>query len=149
MPTNNAVDLKIPFPAFFAYINADTAGVTGDGTVVTVPLNRELNDETNNFDTGTYTFIADRSGKFLVAVNIGLFPVAGKTGSTVTLVTTARSYSFNMNTAGTNAMFKFATLADMTVGDTMHVICHTDGGAKTTTISGLYNYTSLSCSYIG
>lgn len=149
MATNNAINLNLPFPAFYGYLSADTGNVTGDGTVVTVPFNQELNDETGSFNTGTYTFTAPRTGKYLAVINIGLYPVSGKTGSTVTLVTTARSYSFNMNTAGTDAMFKFVTLADMTTGDTMYVTCHTDGGALTTTISGLYNYSSLSCSFIG
>lgn len=52
-------------PAFLATLSTFTNNVTGDGTVYTIPFNTELFDIGNNFNTGTFTFTAPKSGLYL------------------------------------------------------------------------------------
>lgn len=155
MATNNAVNFIKPFPSFFAYLNADTASITGDGTIATVPFDRTLHNDTNGFNTGTYTFTADRTGKFLVAAQCYFSPLATKTSTTMTIVTTARSYMVGMNLAPiANGAFTVATLqntalVDMTAGDTMYLTVAVGGAAKNLHVTGNRNYSWLSCTFIG
>lgn len=154
MATNNAVNQLKPFASFFAYLSADTGAITGDGTVATVPFNSELHDETSSFNTGTYTFTAPTTGKYLVAAQCYVSPLAGKTSTTMTIVTTARSYKVGMNLTpiaqggSTVGSIQNTTLVDMTAGDTMYLTIAVGGGALDLHVTGLRNYSWLSCTFI-
>jgi len=155
MATNNAVNFKKPFPSFYAYASADVANVTGDGTVVTLPLNSTLHNVTTSYSTATYTFTADRTGKFLVASQLFLGELVGHSSVDFTIVTTARNYAVTANLtpmasgATTVCGFQNIALVDMTAGDTLYLTAACGGGGKTVDLIGLKYYSYLSCSYIG
>lgn len=55
-------------PAFQVYRNSDQFNVTGDGTVYTVPNNTENFDVGGNYNTGTFTFTAPVTGRYLLVI---------------------------------------------------------------------------------
>ena len=50
--------------SFFAYLDATTGFITGDGTTVTAVYNHILYDNGSNFNTGTYLFTAPVTGLY-------------------------------------------------------------------------------------
>ena len=60
----NLTTQKINYPAFEAYLNADTN--ISDATYTTVNIDTEVFDTDNAFDTSTYTFTPQVAGKYFV-----------------------------------------------------------------------------------
>lgn len=138
--TVNAETVSQPnIPCFLAINSANDTNQTGAGATVTVDFDSEIFDQSGDFAADTFT--APATGKYLFAIKVRLSAIpAGVTSCTLTLVTTARSYTyFEVFPAGTFTTkdMTLTTLADMTSGDTASVSVTASGGAgNTATIVG-------------
>jgi hypothetical protein len=79
--------------AFFAYLAGTASNVTGDGTTYTIAFDSELYDQNSDFNTGTSTFTAPVTGKYLMTGFLYFtdFSVA-MTQAYLNLVTTGGTY---------------------------------------------------------
>jgi hypothetical protein len=125
-------------PAFFAYQNAATTNNTGDGTVYTLIFNATRFDQNSNFNTGTGTFTAPVTGRYMLTFYIlGQGLVAANT-VILQIVTTANTYNFG-NTASSligNNPSGFTVFASMTANDTATCAYVVSGGTKTVGVFG-------------
>jgi len=129
-------------PAFLAYSNAVQSNVTGDGTYVTIAMNTEVYDQNADFDTGTYTFTAPVTGRYLFSASVHHQEIAaGMTGGYQLFVTSNRTY-FSMTcnpvnlAAGSSLTLSSMIQADMDAGDTCYTQTFISGGTKTVDIYG-------------
>lgn len=127
--------------AFRAYVSATTAAVTGNGTVVQVPLNATSYNPGTVFNTTTYTFVAPITGIYSAAAAIRLQSGSSATYAQLQIVQagsfsqtaqaeldlTAASASFNLSVSD-----QFA----MQAGDTLIVQVAAYGGTLSYTING-------------
>ena len=128
-------------PCFNAYVGATVSNVTGDGTVYTIIFDTALFDVGSNFNTGTGTFTAPVTGKYLLMTMIQLVQLTVVTHTTVVarIVTTAFPYySLFDVTAGTALgwMIPICVVANMTAGDTATVTIEVDGASKVVDVVG-------------
>lgn len=135
MATNNLINQHKPIPLFFAYLNASTGAVTGDGTNVNpVPFNSvSFND--GSFSTVTYLFTAPRDGIYLLNSSITASNANGKTAlshqfwvNAAPLMTQAKNP--NLVTVGTNIYGQVNGIVQMTAAQTAYVLFSISGGAK-------------------
>lgn len=128
--------------SFNVTLSATVNDVTGDGTVYTVAFNTEAFDVGSNFNTGTYTFTAPLTGKYLLSTQIRTQGAsANGLASDVVIVTSNRSYYSSWptgTTAGTGTMHDLTVVADMDAGDTAYVTVNVAGGTKTVDLNNGY-----------
>jgi hypothetical protein len=135
MATNNAINQHKPFPLFFAYLNASTGSVTGDGTNVFVPFNTTSFNNLTCYNTATYKFTVPTTGTYLLNVNLIASNVNAKTGSGVIVFVNGATYN-NQNllpgsvTVSTNFCWMYTTLAYLTAAQEVEIILNISGGAK-------------------
>ena len=132
-------------PAFLAYLSADVANVTGDGTAYqlgTAPdALTELFDRGNDFNTNG-TFTAPVTGLYQFNLGIKAEGVGAETQGFIQVITTARAYRnpqvspLACKTAGNELGLALSVLADMTAGDTATASITFVGGALTTGVGG-------------
>ena len=115
-------------PAFHVYQSSTLSNATGDGTTVTVPYNTVKFDNSSSFNTGTYTFTAPITGKYVFGFNVYLNGIVAVNNSmTMILNTTSTSYQVFVNpyaiqASGTGPLIQYYTACvGMTVGDTAYV----------------------------
>ncbi len=133
-PTN----INVQQPAFLVTRTASTTNVTGDGTVYTVPWNSAVYDQASNFNTGTGTFTAPVTGKYMFNLMVLIQNIlVAHTTATMILVTTSKSYQMTFMSPGKvfdanqNCSLTGGVLADMTAGDTATVTVTVGGSTKT------------------
>jgi hypothetical protein len=123
--------------AFSAVQSANTANVTGDGTVFTVICNTEIFDIGNNYNNATGIFTAPITGKYWFVGTVWFGNIAAGNQGNVQILTTARRYAgagFNPSTVkdANNQVIQHATaIADMNAGDTARLQMSVTGQAKT------------------
>jgi hypothetical protein len=128
---------------FFAYLNATVNNVTGNGTGYTIAFNATRFDQGSNFNTGTATFTAPVTGKYLLTANCdntGL--TAAFTQGLLNIVTTSETYQLaNLDigaagvTLGTCNLVGSA-VCNMSANDTATVTFLVGGGTKTVNVAG-------------
>lgn len=130
-------------PCFSAYLTATTGSLTGDGTLATVVWNATRYDQNSNFNTGTGTFTAPVTGKYLFTTYTDL---AGLTSShtqyELYVATTARSYLIDRGNpwaqvvgGGSQYTPGNSVIADMTAADTCIIQIAVYNGTKVVTIA--------------
>ncbi len=133
-PTN----INIQQPAFLVTLTASTTNSTGDGTVYTVPWDSAVYDQVSNFNTGTGTFTAPVTGKYMFNIMVLIQNLLiTHTAATMILVTTSKSYQMTFVSPGKvfdanqNCSLTGGVLADMSGGDTATVTITVGGSTKT------------------
>ncbi len=131
-------------PMFFAYLSATTAALTGNATLVSaIVWNTEVFDQGGNFNTGTGTFTAPVTGKYVFCCQVRMGGIAaGQTHGFIALTTTAATYRTMLNpfiTQSSAAEVSSGTsvVLSMTAADTAVLGFQVTGGALTVTaVSG-------------
>jgi len=136
-------------PSFLAYLATSDTNATGNGTVFqlgTVNSFTTVFDKASNFNTNG-TFTAPTTGKYYLSGNVELDNCTINTGIQIQIITTARTYSNQVNrvAASTSNAISLSALADMSAGDTatLNVTGFGESGATETvtgTTGGLINY---------
>lgn len=126
-------------PAFYAYNSAAQTNVTGTGVTYTVHFDSTVYDQNSDFNTGTYTFIAPVTGKYLLIASLKLEDVAAdETNVAIAIVTTNRSYrgsQFSPAAGKTSANIIVVTanaIADMAASHSATVTIYAANGAGAT-----------------
>ena len=128
-------------PCFLAYPSTTITDVTGDGTTYSIVYNSEVFDQGSNFASNTFT--APVTGKYYLNVSVLFAGLgAGNTSGVISLITSARTYSFgyiNYGTMRDNGNFgnqAASFVCDMTAADTATVSVAINGGTKVVDIFG-------------
>lgn len=126
-------------PAFSAYKSSTTTNATGNGVAYTVLFDTVVFDLNSNYTSGSGTFTAPVTGKYLLTFSVATSAYTAQNTGTMNIVTTARTYvanTFNwfVLAATTNQVDQTMTvLADMAAGDT--ATCTVTLFASTQTVS--------------
>lgn len=154
MATNNAINN--PKIMFFAYLNASTAAVTGDGTVLYIPYDRVLYDSTNSINLATGAYLVPRTGKYFLTCTTYLGGVAAHTSAFFNLgIAGVISWNGNNINPGVVQQAGYLSLSDtaivnLTAGQSVRVGGDVNGGAKSVTIEsgGAANPQTWFCGYL-
>jgi len=135
-------------PSFLAYSGSNQVNKTGNGTVATVILDTEVFDQGSDFNTGTYTFTAPVTGKYILEANIYGSSIGAATTVINSLTTSNGNYNANTggnpNAAGAQDQPSSA-VADMDAADTAYLRFVVNGlGADTAGYLGTQAYTRMS-----
>jgi C1q domain-containing protein len=130
-------------PCVTAIVNANTTNNTGDGTSYTVIFNTVLFDQSSNFNTGTGTFTAPYTQKYLFTSAVRLNNLlAAHTSGNLQLISSGNSYFLDQINVGvvkdvsSVAMLNGSAIVAMTAGDTATIVVNVSGSTKTVGISG-------------
>ena len=116
----------VTMPAQSAVLVGIASDQSVSATEVTVTLDSEVYDVNADFNTGTYTFTAPVTGKYLISSNIGGYAQRGSLYNSTKLITSNRTY-FALDTpsdqvTGNNFYINQLTVvADMDANDTAYV----------------------------
>jgi len=139
-------------PAVLVTLDGTDSNKTGDGTTWTCQLDSEIYDQNNDFDTGTYTFTAPVTGRYMV---IGSMQPqdqnSNHNNAVLEIVTSNRTYLLNQvdsyviarNTASEPLCIKGNCFADMDASDTLTFELTISGGTKVIDIVGSSTRTKL------
>ena len=133
--SSGAVNLPLQ-PSFFVYANANVLNQTGAGTEITVALNTEIYDITNNFSSNTFT--APVTGKYFLSACVGYSGLTSLMGATSLKISTSNQVyqvynnTYLSTTTGTNGSHNACVIADMDAGDTASILFSISGGASNT-----------------
>ncbi len=140
-------------PSFLIILDAAKLNVTGDGTIYTVEFNTEIFDKSSDFNTGTYTFTAPITGRYLFSIQVHMYGLtSGMTIGYLKLVTSNRTYKKITSYQDFGADYGavgFTVLADMDTDDTAYVTIYYDGGAKVADVAYLESVTYFSGELLG
>jgi hypothetical protein len=143
-----------PVALFQAYLSATATNVSGDGTVYTIAFNSTAWNVGSCFNTGTYTFTAPTTGKYLFTGTTWStdFTVA-HTQAYQLLVTTGGNYNlYSVNpyvVAGNGTLqLSWSATVSMSSGNTATLSYGAVGGTKIVDIAGTQGATTFSGSYI-
>lgn len=140
MATNNAINQHRP-SGFSAYLSASTAdNVTGDNTDYTILCDTTLITD-GNYNTGTGTYTAPATGRFLISGAVMLNNIVAQTYIQVAVVATGVTYyPYTMAAAtpstGTQLRLPYSVLIQMTAGDTCQLHVVLGGSTKTVGVVG-------------
>lgn len=147
--------LTLPLqPSVLAYVTANVANVTGDGTVYTIIMDAERFDTNSDFDITTGVFTAPVTGKYSCVWNAAAGDFgAAHTEMNNTLTTSNATYQgFSVNpfvaqdVASTAMNTNGGAIFDMEVADTAFVTVQVSGGAQTVSNRGdAVNFGSRIC----
>jgi len=129
-------------PYFQAYLSANTGNVTGDGTVYTVAFNSTVANVGSSFNTGTFTFTAPVTGRYIFTGTIyWASSVTVATTYLTQLVTTGATYNVSSfgapNVTNGTLVDSFSVIVPMTATNTAYINVTGSGGTKNTIIGGL------------
>lgn len=137
-------------PAFAAQVTTTVTNATGDGTVVTIVAETEIFDQGSDYDTGTGTFTAPVTGRYLFNCGCQLSVLgAGHTAGFYQILTSnrfAETFRFNpANLRDTNNFVAMSggVLIDMDASDTMTFRIGVFNSTKTVSITGNANMTTF------
>jgi hypothetical protein len=138
MSTNNVINQIGVLPYFQAYHNADQAGLTGDGTIVTLTFPDIIANVTTSFN-GT-TFTAPLTGIYHFECLLLSFTIAATmTVIQASLLTSdARNYYFMCGNAVPVAFYTLSgsVTVPLTAGQSVTCLFQVAGGAKTVGLVG-------------
>lgn len=136
-------------PAFLAYLGSTVTSVTGDGTVYTMAIDTEVFDQGADYNTGTFTFTAPVTGRYMLIVGADFLADTadgGGDGYLTTIVTSNRSYlsqhlpsrALVTNFFGPSNILSYpmGALTDMDAADTATVTIASAGGTKDDDVGG-------------
>jgi hypothetical protein len=120
-------------PCFAAYLASPVLNVTGDDTVYTVLFDTERVDTTNDYNTGTGTFTAPVTGRYLLSGQVEYRDVNDQSHFKTAIVTSNHTWetwtSYNAD-ADDDHMATVVTIADMDASDTAYYTMSSGGGAS-------------------
>jgi hypothetical protein len=121
-------------PCFSVYLSGNQSNITA-GSWVTVEFDTESFDQGNNFNTGTYTFTAPVTGKYLLTVILRLHDVdTAASFYGITIVTSNKTYYLYVDPNFTGDLANYpvslTVIADMDINDTAIVRFIQSGGAN-------------------
>lgn len=138
-------------PAFQVYMSANRTNVTGAGTTYTLAFDTETFDIGSDFNTGTYTFTAPVTGKYILTAMVRYFDMAAAmTFVYVDIVTSNGSYRSQKTRPSTTTDdgITACVLADMDASDTATLtITIQNGAGDTADVTG--NNTAISTQFTG
>jgi hypothetical protein len=127
-------------PSFSAYLSTTQSNVTGDTTLYTVVCDTVVYDQNSNYTSGSGTFTAPITGKYLFIAKPSLNSLTtAVTNIIIQLTTTSTNYRQTLSEAvGTITTYRlpFSTIAVMTAGDTAIFQVEVDGTTKTIGLTG-------------
>lgn len=135
-----------------AVVSSTTTNNTGDGTTYTIVWNQVTSpgfDQNSNFNTGTGTFTAPVTGKYLVCVNVTLGGTqAAATDGLLQIIvagTSGQTYNLSRNVPRNNngSTYTANAIVTMTATDTLTTTITISGLSKVIGIQGGTNYPSL------
>jgi hypothetical protein len=138
MATNNAINN--PKIMFFAYLNASTGAVTGDGTGIQIPYDRVLYDTTSSMNLATGAYLVPKSGKYFMTVTTLLSGIVAHTSSFISMSVPG---VFNISGNGINPgvvqqagllSLTNSAVISLTAGQSFVVSGDVNGGAKVVSI---------------
>lgn len=138
-------------PSFLSYNSASINTVTGDGTNYTVIWDAEIFDQNSNFNTGTGTFTAPVTGRYLLTSQILMNDMGVLfTGSNIALIASNRNTTFNRGvaSAGAQQAIMVTNIVDMDAADTCSVLFNVSGSTKTIDVQQ-GSSTDLRCFFSG
>lgn len=135
--------INYPLQCAILAVNSITrTDVTGDGTSYTIPFNSTIFDQNSDFNTGTGTFTAPRTGRYLLSAGVLLSQIAaGHNQLVLRIVTSNRTYEIfaanagNMRDVNNNLICNGTVLADMDAADTATVSINVAGSTKTVDVA--------------
>jgi hypothetical protein len=139
MSTNNAINN--PKIMFFAYLNATTAAVTGDGTVYAIAYDRVLYDINSGMNLGTGAYVVPKTGKYFLTCTTYLGGVAAHTSANYYMsVAGVKDWNGALINPGVVQQAGYLSLSDsaivdLTAGQSVIVTGNVNGGAKSVTIT--------------
>lgn len=127
-------------PSFLVTAPSNTADVTGDGTEHIMELDTEVYDQGSDFNTGTYTFTAPVTGRYLLCASVRFSGILDAHTYAYLLITTSnRNYTADDNnpTAATYSVsgMTISTVADMDANDTAKLGTGVGGSTKVCEVS--------------
>lgn len=139
--SSNGIYTNTAQPAFHAYVSAPLLNATGDGTVVKIPYNTVVFDNTGSFIPAINTFIAPVSGRYMLGCCIYLNNIAAANTAMVQFVRVGvRSYEIQNNPYAftpipvTNFIQPNSLLVDVTAGDNCYIEVVVYGSGKTVNV---------------
>ena len=145
---NNATNIAInsslgsitkPFqPSFCAKLSVDLLNAIGSGATITIPFDTLYFG--TNFDVGTFTFIAPKTGIYIFGSTVTCANVLPNLYTTISLVTTTNTYTSglllasNMRTATGYLTSSFLLTVPMTLGNSASVSILGESAPNTVTI---------------
>ena len=134
--------------AFSAYLNATASNVTGDTTAYTILFNTEVFDIGSNYNTGTGTFTAPVTGKYLLTFGVYVNGGTIISSNIMQIVTTTRTYNAYPAPYPTGTFTGvISVIADMTATNTaVCKVAASDTGGK---IDDVYGDASMNTYFQG
>lgn len=129
-------------PALQAQRGTDQFNVTGDGTVYMVPNNIEVFDVGGNYNTGTFTFTAPVTGKYVLSIyTVVNFLNSNHSANLIDIVTSNRTFNgeqyANVVVVPEGRLGPLATvLTDMDAADTATSQLTVSGGSLSVGLQG-------------
>lgn len=129
-------------PCFEAQRSSAVSNVTGDATTYTILFNSSIFDQLSNYNTGTGTFTAPFTGRYLFSVGMQLSGLtASHTVILAKIVTTARSFTIgDLNATArdnnNNLIINGSVICAMSAGDTATVTIQASNGTKVVGLTG-------------
>jgi len=145
--------MKPSQPCFLAYLDGGTQLITTTAGTITVEFNTERFDVGSDYSTGTYTFTAPRTGKYLFNVQLRLEDLdTAASYYYVSLITSNATYQLAIIDPNFSADLNYywmagSVVADMDASDTAYVVIRQNGGAANQTYIADENTAAQICSF--
>lgn len=124
---------------FFVLQGTTGSNVTGDGTAYTLALDTEIFDPSSNFNSGTYTYTAPVTGKYLLTVKARVQQIdTSATPIRLEVITSNRTHAYTWEGVSpfTAMDLHYSVLADLDINDTVTFQVRVDGTTKTLDVAG-------------